>query len=139
MTRTYTYPDLVERIAEVLGERPSVNSLQRGDAPGRPVRGRITVGMPKPLNPDDKAGVIFDADAIDTWLDQHPRRARQRAEKALADHLGGGGSRREGVEQARAAGIPWRRITEIINEVQGVGWTHQNVAKRYGRPPSPTS
>lgn len=132
-SRHYTYEALADRIAEELGERPSLAVLHAGERdPGRPVRGeiRVTAGMPAPL--PGLRPRQFDADEVDTWLRRHPRLLARAHVEQLRAGITGTLARGTAVAAARDAGLSWQQIADVIAQVDDREISRQAVAKQYG-------
>jgi len=134
--RVYTYPQVVDRIEEELGVRPSLSSLRAAAAEGnrRGRRGgipRLTMGMPAPEpRPSATAVVHFSRTAIDSWLRSHPRRRYEAAVQAVTAAAAGPQRRLEtAVRRARAVGVSWTDITSALTAGSATpasrAWTHR--------------
>lgn len=135
---TYRYTDVAARIEAVLGVRPSLTTLRAAAAEQTrtglaPRHDRITAGMPRPLATPPGAAAEFDQEAIDTWLSGHPRRRRAQAEEAAVAALSAGSPEVVVVSNARAAGVRWARIVEILVDHDGRRRTIAGVAGFYHR------
>lgn len=124
-TPTYSYPDLADRIAEVLGTRPALSTLRSASArEQRPLDypPRLTAGMPRPIPSTPPAPARFRIREVEQWLATHPW-VRQRA--ALDDVTAAAAGTEEqlqaAVAQARAAGASWTALTAAL---QAGGWPH---------------
>lgn len=121
---SYTYAELAERIEQVLGERPSRSAL-RAELARRPAersqhRPRATAGIPPPLPATSRtAPSAFAVEAVEQWLEYHPRRAWNTAISELTHALTTGQDLTHAISSARAAGLSWRQITTAMNAVDG--------------------
>jgi hypothetical protein len=136
MPDSYTYDQVADRIADELGIRPTTSTLRAGfsaTGDGRTTgRVRITAGMPAPRPQLVNRRAVFDAAAIEAWLDDHPYRALDRAVAALkqapADGLDAA------VTAARRAGLSWAQVAAALTTATGVSRTRQWAQWRFGTP-----
>lgn len=134
MPDSYTYNQVADRIAEVLGVRPSASTLRAGSSAtgeGRLTgRVRVTAGMPAPRRGLVDRRAVFDAAAIEGWLANHPHRAQRRAvvalEQAPTFDLD------IAVAGARAAGLSWAQVAAALTITTGVSRTRQWAQWRFG-------
>lgn len=122
---TYTYAQVAERIAEVLGVRPSPATLRAAGASSRrhgrtDSRVRLTAGLPAPVLQTPGHPTRFDAEQIEAWLANHPRLGRARAIATYHGLLG----RPEVVEEEAVAyalrqGLSWTQIAGGLHQVRG--------------------
>lgn len=139
-TRTYRYADIQQLISQRLGVDVSLVTLRtastrHSDRPNH--RASITTGMPRPIGYQGKQR-IFDADAIDEWLERHPRIAYEEAVKDLAaaaatvpqhqprDYA----ALAPAVRHARDRDLSWAKIADTLTEATGTRWRPQ-VLHRY--------
>lgn len=137
---TYNYTELATRIEQVLGTRPSVQTLRaavarpgRATAAGKPPR--LTAGMPRPIRHPEQGyasrPALFSSAEVEQWLAVHPLLARrssyEQAERALAS----GVDVDTVVAEARRGGLSWREITALLAEVEGQPHTAAGVHRRY--------
>ena len=140
MQRTYTYRQLAERIETELGVRPSLSTLRAAGAEQRRTTAartnpRLTSGMPPKLPGPGPAR--FDAGAVDAWLDQHPRRRWAASMASAQEALAAGVSEQQVVHQARAEGLSWRHITEVLNAANpATRRSMSGIHRRYATPSS---
>lgn len=135
---TYRYPDVAARIEAVLGVRPSLTTLRAAAAEQtrtglRPGHERITAGLPRPLPTPPGVAAEFDQAAIEEWLADHPRLRRARAAAAAAAAIAAGDVETAVVAQARAAGVSWARIVEILVDHDGKRRTVPGITGFYHR------
>ena len=134
MAGTYTYDQVADRIVAELGvPRPALSTLRAASATagrGTNQRVRVTAGMPRPQQGRVDRQVLFDATAIDTWLDNHPARAARRVQAALA--AAPPEDRQTAVEQARASGLSWAEVADAIAGAEGITRTRQWAQQLYG-------
>ncbi|GAA4995374.1 hypothetical protein GCM10023317_24570 [Actinopolymorpha pittospori] len=134
---TYSYKELAARIEQVLGERPSLSALRAAAAQGRRTsstlsRPRLTVGMPAPLPPTSRtAPAAFSAEAVEAWLQDHPRLAWNQAMSEIHDALARGDDVEAVVGKALADGLSWRHITAALNAHDDRQRSIAGVHKRY--------
>lgn len=137
---TYSYTEVSDRIAAVLGETPSRSALRAAAAESvrsghTNSRVRLTAGMPAPLPPHSRtAPARFDADEVERWLERHPRLQwrqvyRELAAASAADQEPPG--LEAAVRAARSHGMSWRSIAAAITEGSGRPHSHQGVFKTY--------
>jgi len=135
----YGYAELADRIAAVLGVRPSLSLLRGAAAEARRRdqrqglrRGRpsITTGMPHP-RPSTRRPATFDPLEVETWLAGHPALAWDQALQTARDRLADGQDVEDVVSAALQAGISWSALTELINAHQHTSWTKAWVHRRY--------
>lgn len=129
-----TYAEVAARIEAVLGERPSLTTLR--DAASRAAtlpnpRNRVTAGMPRPTPGPPGSPSLFDAAEVDAWLASHPRRTWSDLRAAIADAKPE--ERAAAVASARAAGISWQTVADVINAADGTDFTRQWAQQKYGR------
>jgi len=129
---TLTYDQLADRIEQELGVRPATSSLRAVAHSRRRRRTAVTAGMPAPEpTRDTRRRTVFDADAIDTWLAQHPhvqiRRLQQRITAAPLAR------RTAVVAAAREAGLSWQHIADACAAADGRSYTKQWAQQRFGK------
>lgn len=137
MPGSYSYTDLADRIEAVLGVRPALSTLRAAAAKDRRTHGlrprhdRLTAGMPpaRETGPRGRAG--FDADQVEQWLADHPRLLKQHARIAAQTALSRGDQEIDVVREARASGLPWLQIAELLTGHDGKPRTRQGLIKRY--------
>ena len=130
-----SYPELAERIHQVLGIRPTEATLRTAAANrDRPGRGTaVTTGMPAPLSERGAAGrAQFDAAAVDTWLKRHPQLTIRRHQQTVS--TAPLAQRAAAVTTARAAGVSWQEIAAACGVADHRPYTRQWAQQRYGRP-----
>lgn len=128
----FSYPELADRIQQVLGIRPSPATLRAAAATStRPGRGTaITTGMPTPTR--DRAGrAQFDAAAINTWLQRHPQLEIRRHQQTLA--TAPRAERPTAVATARSVGLSWQEIADACGAADDTTYTRQWAQQRFGR------
>lgn len=138
----YRVEDVVDRIAAVLGERPSVNQVHKAVSGGATrVRSSAVAGLPAALDrpTGGRATLQWDAKVVETWLADHPRVRLERALSELdarACELAESG-RRAGevamIRWARESGLSWAQIAAALSRARGVQVTRQAVAQRFSR------
>lgn len=134
MSKQLTYAQVADRIEAVLGERRALSALRAGATRERTatgLRNRITAGMPAPTPGAPGSPSLFDEDEIEAWLAQHPRREWVALREQLV--AASPADRPAVVSRARAAGMSWRAIADIVNAADGTTWTRQWAQQKYGR------
>ncbi|WP_043650846.1 hypothetical protein [Cellulosimicrobium cellulans] len=132
---TYGYAEVAERIEQELGVRPALSTLRAATAKAEESTKsspRVTAGMPAPLPSSARTvPAQFDRAAIERWLRRHPRKLERRAVEEAAAALSRGDAEADVVAKARADGLSWRAITEILNNHDGRARSTSAVHKRY--------
>lgn len=122
-----TYTQVADKIAAALGTRPSISTLRTAHSG----RGGIVDGLPAPIHPrHGNRSPLFSEDDIDTWLANHPRRARERQIQHLSKQPPE--ARFDAVAHARAAGLSWADVAQAISRADERPMTRQAVQQRYG-------
>lgn len=124
--RHYTYTELADRIAEVLGERPSESTLRAAPAAGgreTNSRVRLTAGMPAPLAGRVAGRTVFAAAAVESWLAAHPRSEVRRAQDRLV--AAPAHERVAAVRRGRQAGLSWQQIADALGAADGRRYSRQ--------------
>lgn len=133
----YDYDQVVDRIEEVLGERPSKSALRAEAAQRRRTntplaRPRLTLGLPPPLPATSRTSpAAFPAAAIEAWLRTHPRLTWVQAMNTAQQRLASGEVEEDVIAGCLAAGLSWRNITVALNAHDGRSRSTAGVHKRY--------
>ena len=130
---TYTYEDVADRIAEVLGERPALSTL-RAEVTRRPTSQqrqmpRLTTGMPSPLSPRTSPA-RFSAAAVEKWLANHPRLDWKQARDDIDRERRRGEDLELIVAAALHRGLSWRVIAGALTD-SGYQCTTAGLHKRF--------
>lgn len=140
IAKSYTVAEVLDRLEQEFGQRPTVNAVHK--AAGRPrranARASLVAGLPAPTRTDDGGTLAFEANAIDQWLQEHPRRVMQQALADLERDVHSAHTSRSdddlraGVAAARARGLSWAQVAEVFSRVDRPV-SRQAVAERFGR------
>lgn len=113
--------EVLDQIEATFGERPTTNAIhlavsrtRSGAATGGAWRSSLTSGLPAARDAGD--GLVFNRDEVEEWIRTHPARAGDR----LAEELGPeqtAAERAGAVGRARADGLSWERIAQVIARV----------------------
>lgn len=139
---TYSYAQVSERIAAVLGKTPSRSALRAAAAESvrsdhTNSRVRLTAGMPAPLPTSSRTTPAqFDAAEVERWLEHHPRTQWLQVYRdlAAAAAVHERSDLELAVRSARAHGMSWRSIAAAITEGSGQPYSYQGVYKAYRHP-----
>lgn len=136
--KSYTVVDVLDRLEQEFGQRPTDNAVHK--AAGRPrranARASLVAGLPKPVRTGEGGTLVFEATDIDRWLQEHPRRVMQQAIADLerdvrsAQTLRSDGELRTGVATARTRGLSWAQVAEVLSRVDRPV-SRQAVAERF--------
>ncbi|MFE5339744.1 hypothetical protein ACFQ80_05965 [Isoptericola sp. NPDC056578] len=133
--RAYGYEQVAERLHQVFGVRPAASTLRAAVATSRTSttsrRPSITTGMPAPMPKGSARRVLFDADEIEEWLDQHPWRRRDQVLHEAAERLRRGEDESAVVEGLRRVGVSWSEVAQLIRRTEGRHVPKSSVHKRY--------
>lgn len=116
--------EVLDQIEATFGERPTTNAIhlavsraRTGSTSSASWRSSLTSGLPA-AQEDDGAGLLFDRDEVREWIRTHPARAGERLGEQLVAHETAA-ERAEAVGKARADGLSWERIAQVIARVDG--------------------
>lgn len=137
--RTYTFDEVSRLLEERVGVTASVKQLREAEgriARGLPHRRGATAGIPIAASvPADHGHTrVFIADEVDAWLGVHPLAADgapAETENRFRQRWAAGDTT-EAVAGARASGLSWREIAELIGALTGEQVTLAWVYGRYG-------
>ena len=131
----YSVSDVVARLEEEFGQRTTPNAVHK--AAGRPRRANsrasLVAGLPGPIRASEGGALVFDADEVERWLAEHPRRVMQQAVLELERRVRaqpGPADLRAAVAAARAGGLSWAQIAEVLSRIDRPV-SRQAVAERF--------
>ncbi len=131
--RTYTLTQVADRLEAVFGQRPALSTLRsaqfeetRVTAPKPPIR--ITAGMPRPA--ETAPELRYWATEIEAWLRNHPRKINEAAIDKF--RRAAVRNRPAAVASARAEGVSWAQVAQVLGELDGRSYSRQAMSQRYG-------
>lgn len=130
----YTTDEVAQMVSRELGEDVTTTAIHQavhrlGQRPN--ARQRATSGLPAPVKPGERP-LRFPRDQIDTWLQNHPRRAQERLTQHLKHEMAASeGRRAAAIATGRQAGMSWQQLADLIGAVDQVPISRQAIARKY--------
>lgn len=123
MSTTLSVEEVLDQIESAFGRRPTANAIhlavsrtRTGSSSSASWRSSLTSGLPAAQVAGD--GLVFNRDEVEEWIRTHPARAGDRLEEEL-DAEQTAAERADAVGRARADGLSWERIAQVIARVDG--------------------
>ncbi|MGF0118750.1 hypothetical protein ACQFYA_20855 [Promicromonospora sp. Marseille-Q5078] len=133
---TYDYQQVVERIAQTLGARPSKSTLRAATV--RPAkatahggRPRITERMPAPLPARPQVRRAFSAEQVEAWLREHPWLQYDAALRRGRERLEAGAPTEDVVQELLAARVSWEDVAAVLGDAGGPRLTKEGVRRKF--------
>lgn len=113
--------EVLDEIERAFGRRPTANTIhlavsraRSGAATGGAWRSSLTSGLPAASDAGD--GLVFNRDEVEEWIRTHPARAGDRLAEELSPEQTAA-ERADAVGRARADGLSWEQIAQVIARV----------------------